>query len=53
MFTDINFARTSARVRRQKLAAQLEADVKAGAVGLGEIMQELRPDRHARPTARG
>ena len=37
----------------EKAVAQLEADVEAGAVGVGEIGKGLRPARHARPTARG
>ena len=36
----------------ERAAQQLEADVKAGALGLGEIVQGLRTDGRARPTAR-
>ena len=36
---------TSARASARRAAQQLEADVKAGALGVGEIEQGLRPDR--------
>ena len=36
----------------EKAVAQLEADVAAGAVGVGEIAQGLRPVDHRSPTAR-
>ena len=41
MFTEHQLPRTSARVRRRRSRQQLEADVKAGALGLGEIMKDF------------
>ena len=41
MFTELDFRETSAPAPAQKTAAQLEADVKAGALGVGEIMKSF------------
>ena len=52
LFTNINFRDVGPGFGAEG-REQLEADVKAGALGVGEIMQGLRPDDQRRPTARG
>ena len=51
MLTGISFQERRAGVG-EKAVAQLEADIKAGAVGVGEDRKSLR-SRTGRPTAHG